>query len=454
MHKQHYSIDMIHGPLAGKILLFALPLMASSLLQRLFNTADTIVMGRFAGSDALAAVGSCNYLVDLFVSFFVGFSMGTDVTISRAFGANDMTRVIKGVHTTVSFSLLCGILLGLMGFFFAPHMLRITSVPEEILDLAVLYVRIYFLGAPASMVYNFGAALLRTQGDTKRPLYYLTAAGVVNVLLNLVFVIVFHLSTDGVALATIISQYFSAVLVIRCLMREKGPLHLDLHQLTLDKGIIGSIIRLGLPSGLESSLYSISNVTIQSAINSFGSTVIAGSSAASSINALANVPYASINQAVLTFSSQNRGAEQYHRVDRVILLGVLYGAGISLLLGNLCVIFGRPLLSIYVGGEEEVIREGLIRMQMMCPYTFTASIMGTMGAALRALGYSVIPMVVAILGTCGLRLLWVALVLPFFGTPSSLYVVWPISWSVTALTLTVIFFLVRKKVYSKTALQH
>ena len=453
MKRRSHSIDMLNGPLAGKILIFALPLMASSLIQQLFNTADTIIVGRFAGSEALAAVGSCGYLVNLFVTFFVGFSMGSNVAISQAFGANDLNSVRRSVHTSISFSLVCGVLMAILGYFFAPMLLRIMSVPDDIIDMASLYVRIYFLGSPASTAYNFGAAILRSQGDTKRPLYYLTATGVLNVVLNLIFVIVFHMTTDGVALATILSQYLSAFLVIRCLCRENGPLRLELRHLSMDRHIVGSIIRIGLPSGLENSLYCISNMTIQSAINSFGSAVIAGGSAASSINGLASIPHASVNQAILTFASQNYGAKQYKRVDRVVLLGFLYSTGISLLLTNLCVLFAEPLLSIYLGSEILAIQEGAIRMRTMYPFSFLAAIMGSMTCALRALGYSMIPMVVAIIGTCGLRVLWVIFVLPLFGTVTSLYIIWPISWAVTAITLGIFFLAIRRKVYEKAALQ-
>ena len=452
--KRRSLIDITSGSLTRNMLLFALPLMASSLIQQLFNTADTIVAGRFAGPQVLAAVGSCSFLVSLFVNFFIGFSMGTNVLISRAFGANDHDTIRRGVHSSLAFSLLCGAVMAVLGVVFAPHLLRLTSVPDDIIDMATVYVRIYFLGSPASMVYNFGAAILRSQGDTKRPLYFLTVSGVLNVILNVIFVICFHMTADGVALATILSQYLSAVLVLRCLAREKGPLHLDLHRLTPDSEIIGQIIRIGLPSGLESSLSSIANTTIQAAVNAFGSSVIAAGSAASSIINIANVPYVSINQAVLTFSSQNLGARQYRRTDRVILTGLFFGIGFSLLTGNLCLLFGRPLLSLYVSSNEAIILEGLLRMRIIYPFTFTASIMGTMGSALRSMGYSSLSMVFSLLGNCGLRVLWVFLVLPHFGTPASLYIIWPISWAVTAATLAAIFLVVRKNVYQQNTLQH
>lgn len=452
MQQRKNSIDMVNGPLASRIFLFALPLMASMLIQQLFNTADTIVVGRFAGPQALAAVGSCGYLVGLFVNFFMGFSMGTNVILSRSFGANDMEAVRKGVHSSVSFSALCGVLLGILGFFFAPDLLTLTRVPDDIIDMAVLYVRIYFLGSPACLVYNFGAAILRSQGDTKRPLYFLTAAGILNVGLNLIFVICFHMTTDGVALATILSQYLSAFLVIRCLTQETGPLHLDLRQLALDRHVISGIVRLGLPNGLESALYSISNMTVQSAINSFGSDVVAGSAAASSLHALVMIPSNSVNQAVLTFSGQNHGAQRYDRVDRVFLLGMLFSGMLGLVAGNLFYLFGTQLLTIYVGENAAVIQQGMTHIRCIFPYSMFCATMGATSCTLRGLGYSVIPMVVAILGTCGLRVVWVAFVLPLFNTTPVLFTIWPISWTSTTITLGIIFLFIRKKLRSQNTL--
>lgn len=453
MVQRNHSIDMIHGPLAGKIILFALPLTLTTLIQQLFNTIGAVIVGRFAGPDALAAVGSCSYMVNLFINFFVGLSMGANITISNAFGSGQTDQVKKGVHSSIAFSALCGIALAIPAVVFAPALLRMMSVPENVFDMASLYIRVYLLGLPASVVYNFGAAVLRAQGDTQRPLYYLLFSGALNILLSLVFVVVCGMTTDGVALASDISQYLAAGLVIRCLIKETGPLHLNLRQLTLDKKSVIGIVRMGLPTGIENALYAISNMTVQSAINSFGSNVIAGCSAASNLHALLCIPSSSLSQAVLTFSSQNRGARKFRRIDRALVLGLLYNAAITsvLTLGGLFA--ARTLLSIYVGNETAVIECGVEQMFIVWPFNVLCCLMTTMASVLRGLGYSVLPLAVSILGTCGLRILWVFTVLPVFGTTAALYAVWPASWIVTIIALTIIFFVVRHKVYPKDIAQ-
>ena len=450
--KQH-SIDMIHGPLAGKIILFALPLTLTTLIQQLFNTIGAVIVGRFAGPDALAAVGSCSYMVNLFINFFVGLSMGSNIILSSAFGANQTDRVEKGVHTSITFSVLCGIILAIPCILFAPALLRMMSVPENIFDMAALYVRIYLIGLPASVVYNFGAAILRSQGDTQRPLYYLLVSGGLNIVLSLFFVAVCSMTTDGVAWASTLSQYLAAGLVVYCLTKETGPLRLDLKKLTLDRKAVSGIVRMGLPTGIENALYAISNMTVQSAINSFGSDVIAGCSASSSLHALICIPSTALSQAVLTFSSQNLGAQKYRRIDRVLTLGLLYNTIISSILSFGGLFIARFLLAIYVGDEAGVIDCGMEQMIVVWPYTVLACLMTTMASVLRGLGYSVLPLAVSILGTCGLRIVWVFTVLPFFGTTASLYAVWPASWIVTILALTIIFFIIRRKVYPEEILR-
>ena len=449
MGNNRYQIDMLSGSLAKKMLIFALPLIASSLLQQMFNTADIIVVGRFAGAHALASVGACGSLINLFVTFFVGFSLGSNIVISRATGRKDFEHVHKSVHTAILFALLCGLLMAVTGFSLARRMLNASGVPDDIIDLATVYMRIYFLGTPASLLYNFGASILRTQGDTKRPLFFLTAAGILNVGLNLFFVIVLHMSAAGVALATILSQYLSAVLVIRCLILDKGYIRLEPRKLHIHKSHMLEILRAGLPAGLENSMYSISNVVIQSAINSFGSTVVAAGSAVSNINGILSVPNASINQTVVTFSSQNRGAEKYDRIDRALLTGMLYSSSFSLLLGVSAAIFGRQLLSVYAPGETEVIQEGLLRLRCMMPFLFCAGILGSLASTLRGLGYSISPTSITLVGTCIFRLIWVATVLPLHRTTLMLYIIWPITWTITAIVMGIYFLNIRKKVYPK-----
>lgn len=442
--KNGYQIDMVNGPLAGKILLFALPLMLSSLLQLLFNAADVVVVGRFAGKEALAAVGSNGSLINLFVNLFIGLSVGTNVVIARDLGANKTENIRKSVLTSVALSLIGGLILAVAGFFLSRQMLELMSSPPDVIDLSALYLRIYFLGMPGNLLYNFGAAILRAQGDTRRPLYYLSAAGVINVILNLVFVIFFHMSVAGVALATIISQYISAALVLLTLMREDGVMHLDLKALSIDWHTVKRIMRVGLPAGLQSTLFSISNVVIQSSINSFGSSVVAGSSAASNIEGFIYVCTNAFHQAALTFVSQNHGAGKHDRVDRIAILCLSYGVCASLVVGNLIYRFGAPLTSLYAPGETEVIAQAVVRLGYVAAFHFLCAFMDIMVGILRGLGQSVIPMIVSLIGSCAFRLLWIATIFQLYPTPSCLYISYPISWAITALAHVTFFFIVRK----------
>lgn len=447
--KQGYRIDMVNGPLAGKLLLFALPLMLSSILQLLFNAADVIVVGRFAGKEALAAVGSTSSLINLLVNLFIGFSVGTNVVVARDLGAGRQEDVRRSVHTSITVALGSGLLLLAIGTLLCRQMLELMGSPEDVIDLSTLYLRIYFCGMPANMLYNFGAAILRAQGDTRRPLYFLSVAGVTNVALNLFFVISLKMSVAGVALATIISQYISAGLVVLALMRDKGPLRLELKALCFDKRVVRRILQVGLPAGFQGVVFSISNVVIQSSVNSFGSTVIAGSSASSNIEGFV---YASMNafyQTALTFTSQNYGACQCKRVDRVLLLCMLYSALVGLALGNLAYFFGHPLASIYAPGQEEVIAQAVARLRIICTTYFLCGLMDVPVGTLRGIGYSVVPMIVSLVGACGTRLLWVATVFQFVRTPTMLYLSYPVSWTITALVHYIFFLSIRKHTYAK-----
>lgn len=447
--KQGYQIDMLNGPLAGKILLFALPLMLSSLLQLLFNAADVVVVGRFAGKEALAAVGSNGSLINLFINLFIGLSVGTNVVIARDLGAGKPEHVHRSVHTSITLALISGVFLAIAGVFLSRQMLELMSSPPDVIDLAALYLRIYFLGMPGNLVYNFGAAILRAQGDTRRPLYYLTAAGVINVVLNLIFVIPLKMSVAGVAIATIISQYVSAVLVLLALIRDNGVIHLDLKALSLDWRTVKRILRVGLPAGLQSTLFSISNVVIQSSINSFGSAVVAGSSAAGNIEGFIYVCTNAFHQAALTFISQNYGAGQCKRVDRIAILCLVYGSFMSLVIGNLIYIFGAPLTSLYAPGETEVIAQAVVRLGYVAAFHFLCAFMDIMVGILRGLGHSVVPMIVSLIGSCALRLVWIATIFQAYPTPSCLYVSYPISWAITALAHIIFFFAIRKQTYNR-----
>ncbi|MBD5168803.1 MAG: MATE family efflux transporter [Oscillibacter sp.] len=441
---------MIHGPLAGKILLFALPLMLSSLLQLLFNAADVVVVGRCAGKEALAAVGSTSALINLLVNLFVGFSVGTNVVVARDLGAGREEDVHASVHTAIAISLLSGLFLTVIGVGLARQLLIWTSSAPDVIDLATLYLRIYFIGMPVNMLYNFGAAILRAEGDTRRPLYFLAIAGVTNVALNLLFVIVFQMSVAGVALATIISQAISALLVLGCLMRDQGPLHLDLRSLHLDKRVVRKILQVGLPAGFQGIVFSLSNVVIQSSINSFGSTaIIAGSSASANIEGFVYVSMNAFYQTDLTFTSQNYGAGECRRVDRSLILCHVYSMLFGLVLGNLAVYFGHSLASIYAPGEEDVIAQAVLRLRYVCRLYCLCGVMDVMVGVLRGLGYSIVPMIVSMVGACGTRLIWVATIFQVYHTPEVLYSSYPVSWAITAAVHIIFFFCIRKRAYAK-----
>ena len=422
---------MIHGPLLGKILLFTLPLMASSILQLLFNAADIIVVGRYAGSDALAAVGSTGALINLLTNMFIGFSVGANVLVARYYGAGKPDEVSETVHTSVMLSIMSGVLLAVIGIIFASPLLELMGTPENVLPLAALYVRIYFAGMPVILLYNYGSAILRAIGDTKRPLYYLAIAGVLNIILNLILVIVFEMSVAGVALATIISQTLSAVLVIRCLMHIEGGCHLDLHQLKIHSHKLWKILQLGLPAGLQGSIFSLSNVLIQSSVNSFGAIAMAGNSAAANIEGFTYVAMNSFYQAAITFVSQNMGAMEFKRIRKIAWQCLACVTVTGALLGNLSFFFGHQLLGIY-SDEAEVIRYGIYRLEVIGTTYFLCGIMDVCVGCLRGIGYSFLPMVVSLLGACGFRILWIFTVFKGHHDLHTLYISYPISWAITA----------------------
>ncbi len=443
---RHYEMDMTTGALLPKVILFSGPLVLSGILQLLYNAADIIVVGRFAGEQALAAVGSTGSLINLLVNVFMGLSVGASVVIARAFGAGDLKCVRDGVHTAISVAGISGVVVGVLGFVLARPLLELMNNPPDVIDLSTLYVRIYFCGMPFNMLYNFGAAILRAQGDTRRPLYYLTIAGLVNVALNLLLVIVFHLSVMGVAVATVISQIISAVLVLVCLVRSHGAIHLDVHSLKIHGTLLRDIMRVGLPAGLQGSLFSVSNVLIQSSINSFGSIAVAGNSAASNLEGFVYTAMNSIHQADLTFASQNYGAKAYGRVRRTmwVCLGTVVTIGLGL--GMIFYALGTPLLSLY-NNNPEVIRYGLLRMGIILPTYFLCGMMDVMVGQLRGIGYSIMPMIVSLTGACLLRIVWIMTVfaVPEFHTLTVLYISYPVSWLATFATHMACYLVVVRK---------
>ena len=436
--------DLTTGPFLKKIILFALPLALSSVLQLFFNAADIVVVGRFAGSEALAAVGSNGSLTNLLTNLFIGLSVGANVVAARGLGAGDREGVHNTVHTAVLLSLLCGAVLAVAGFFSARTLLGWMSSPEDVIDLATLYLKIYFIGMPVTMLYNFGSALLRAAGDTRRPLYCLAVAGLINIVLNLVFVIVFHMSVAGVALATIISQAVSAVMVLVILMNETGLLHLELSELRLHRSAMLKIMQIGLPAGLQGTIFSLSNVVIQSAINSFGSVVIAGNSAASNIEGFVYVAMNALHQACVTFTSQNMGAGKYNNIGKV-LRGCqicVVVAGLSLSLG--AVLCSDVLVGVY-SADPAVIAAGRQRLELICMTYVLCGVMDTMVGSLRGMGFSIMPMIVSLLGSCVFRLVWVATIFRVNPTIITLYLCYPISWLITAAAHVVCYFIVRRK---------
>lgn len=432
-----HEIDMVHGPLFGKLLLFALPLMLSGILQLLFNAADIIVVGKFAGDESLAAVGSTGSLINLLTNLFIGMSVGANVVAAQFYGSGQRDRISDTIHTSVFLSLVCGVAMSVIGILLSGQMLVWMSSPDDVIGLASIYLRIYFLGMPAVMVYNFGSAILRAAGDTRRPLYFLMLAGVVNVVLNLVFVIGFRLGVVGVAAATVISQIISAVLVLWCMMRDE-ELQFSLRELHCSKEILKRIVRIGIPAGIQGTVFSLSNVVIQSAINSFGKIVVAGNAAAANIEGFVYVAMNSMYQTALTFIGQNYGAGEKKRILRVLFYCQGIVIVIGTLLGNAAVFFGRELLSIY-SDTKAVIEDGLIRMQYICRFYALCGVMDVMVGALRGIGYSVMPMIVSLVGACGLRLLWIATVFQMDRTMGTLYLSYIVTWAITAAVHVVCF---------------
>ena len=410
------SADLTSGPMLQKIILFSIPLAASSILQLLFNAADVVVVGRFAGSTALAAVGSNGSLINLLVNLFVRLSLGANVVAARCFGAKDDRGVQDTVQTSVTLGLVSGVLLAVVGFFAARGLLELMSCPEDVIDLSALYLKIYFIGMPMTMLYNFSSALLRAVGDTKRPLYCLAAAGIINVVLNLVFVIGFSMSVAGVALATIISQTVSACMVTRMLMKEEGAL----HHLGFHMGALKQILLIGLPAGLQSTVFSLSNVVIQSAINSFGSTVVAGSSASANLEGFVYTAMNAFSQAAVTFTSQNMGARKYQNLNRVVLNCLLCAIVTGVVLGGGAVLAGTQLLHFY-SSDAAVIAAGYERLRVIC-------------------------------GTCLLRLVWIATIFQLNRTPFMLYISYPISWVLTAAVHLACLLVVRHKMKNRLKL--
>lgn len=441
-----YQIDMCSGPIVSKLLLFAGPLMLSSILQLLFNAADVIVVGKFAGDNSLAAVGSVGPVTNLIINLFLGLSIGSNVLASRFYGAKDEKHFKTTLHTSMSISTILGIILGAVGAILTRQILIWMSSPAEVIDLATIYLRIYFIGIPAQSVYNFGSAILRAVGDTKRPMYYLSIAGVVNVILNLIFVVPLHMDVAGVAIATVASQYISAFYIVRCLMKEEGILRLELRKLSVDMATLLRITQIGIPASLQGVMFSFSNIIIQSSINSFGAVVVAGNSAGSNIEGFVYMPMNAFYHACMSFVGQNMGGKTFERINPIVVRAELLVMAVGLGLGNLLYYFGYPLLSLYTDSEA-VMEAGIIRLFYILLTYCLCGMMDVMVGAIRGLGYAIMPMIVTLVGVCGVRLFWIFTFfrLPRFHEVKYLYLTYPFTWAITFCAHVICFIIVRKK---------
>lgn len=447
MAKKH-EIDLTHGSLLTKIFMFAIPVMLSGLLQLLFNAADLVIVGHFAGSDALGQVGATTTLINLIVNLLVGLSVGSNVTLARYFGAKDSKAISETVHTTMALAVIGGILIGVLGFSLARPLLQMMATPPELLEGAILYMRIIFAGIPVAAIYNYGAAILRAVGDTRRPLYFLALAGVLNVVLNIFFVTALNMAVAGVALATVSSQCLSMVLVVRCLMKSDAAYKLELKKLRLYKDKLLELLRVGLPAGLQSCVFSISNVLIQSTINTFGAAVVSGNTAAASIEGFMFCAVDSLNQTATAAVSQNMGAREYKRTEKVVWLCSVLTVIVATVLGLGVTLFRESLVSIYAT-DTEVLAHGAYRLLLICPLYFTAGLMSMMGGVNRGLGYSMLPTVVSLIGACALRIIWIYTVFTLAPTIFTLFISYPITWAITAVAHYVCYFIIRKRAYAK-----
>ena len=442
------SNSMREGPIFKSVIIYTIPIILTGLLQLLFNAADLIVVGWFSGSDSVAAVGATSALTNLIVNLFIGLSLGAGVAVAQGIGAKNDKLTSEAVHTAIPVAAISGIFLTVIGVLFSRNFLELMGTPEgKLLRLASIYMQIYFAGMTFSMIYNFGSAILRAAGDTRSPLIFLTVAGVLNVILNIIFVALFKMDVAGVALATSISQAVSAVLVVRELMRRQDACRFNLQKMRIHKGALGRMVRIGVPAGLQGSLFSISNVLIQSSVNSFGAAHMSGSAAASSIEGFCYVSMNSFHQTTLNFCGQNYGAGDFKRIKRITWICLMTVAAVGLIAGNLSYVFGRQLLGIYITDSPEAINYGMERLKfMLIPY-FLCGIMDTTTGSMRGIGSSVIPMVITVVGVCVMRIVWIYTVfaMPQYHSFSGLFISYPISWLLTFIALFISFVIIIRR---------
>lgn len=444
MKKNKYEIDMCNGSIMDKLITFSLPLMLTSILQLMFNAVDIIVVGRFSGSQALAAVGSTTALINIFTNLFIGISLGANVLAARYFAAGRDREMSEAVHTAITLALISGIVMAFVGLGASRAALELMGTPEDVIDQSALYMRIYFMGMPFFMLYNYGAAILRAVGDTRRPLFFLGAAGLTNVALDLLLVIVIPLDVAGVAIGTVASQMISCILVIRCLCKTEGSYQLHFSKLSIRKVYLIRIFQVGIPAGIQSTVINFSNAMLQSSVNSFGSTAMAGYTAANNILGFLYAAVNAVTQACMSFTSQNFGVGKYKRMDRVLLDCAILSVGVSGVLGVGAYLFGTQLLGIYTG-DAEVIQCGMEILSITTVPYFLCGIMDLLPGALRGMGHSAVPMVLSVIGTVGTRILWIYVFFPYHRSLYFLFISYPGSWIATILMQAVCFWFVRKR---------
>ena len=437
---------MVNGSIMDKMISFALPLMLSGILQLLFNAVDIIVVGRFSGSQSLAAVGSTSSLINMLTNLFIGISLGANVLAARFYAAGKHKEMSETVHTAIATAFVSGVIMIFVGIFLSRPALELMDTPSDVIELSTLYIRIYFLGMPFFMLYNYGAAILRAVGDTKRPLIFLVISGVVNACLNMLLVIVFHLDVAGVAIATVISQVISCVLVIGCLYKTDAVYRLRFKKLRIKKKYLVQIFRIGIPAGLQSTLISFSNVLLQSSVNSFGSIAMAGYTAANNILSFLYMAANAVTQACMSFTSQNFGARKPKRMDRVIIDGMILQFVICLSLGTLAYVFGSQISSIYTDNFDVIKSSVEILALTTIPY-FLCGIMDAWPGIIRGMGRSTVPMILCLIGTVGVRILWIFFFFPHHRTLRYLFISYPVSWIATIIMQLAYFFIIRKEIH-------
>ena len=439
---------MCNGSILDKLISFSIPLMLSGILQLLFNAVDIIVVGRFTGSEALAAVGSTTALINVFVNFFIGISLGSNVLAARFFAAGKDKEMSETVHTAITLALISGVGMGIIGVLAAKGALMLMDTPDNVLNLSTLYMRIYFVGMPFFMLYNYGAAILRAVGDTKRPLLFLIISGSVNVVLNLIFVIRFHMGVAGVAIATVISQAISCVLVLRCLYRTESSYQLRFSRLGMKAKYVKQIFQVGVPAGIQSTIINFSNVLLQSSVNAFGSVAMAGYTAANNILGFLYVSINSVTQACMSFTSQNYAVRRFKRMDKILLECLGLTVAVSLVFGGGSYLFGSELMHIYTKSAD-VVACGVDIMLYTTVTYFLCGMMDLFPGALRGMGHSAVPMILSVIGTVGTRIVWIYLVFPYHRALDFLFISYPVSWLLTIIMQVICFYFVRKKEISK-----